>query len=73
MLQDNVGAISRHGVWGLQGTFGRSVQGRSTFLLHSVKSCVDGMEKKTGLWCPSHHLVQMKRRHEQFLMLRRCA
>lgn len=28
MLQDNVGAISRHGVWGLQGTFGRSVHGK---------------------------------------------
>lgn len=46
MPQDNVGAISGSRVWGLQGGFGRSIRGRSTFLLHSVKSCMDGMEKR---------------------------
>lgn len=31
-------------MWGLQGAFARAAQGRSTFLLPSVKVFVDGME-----------------------------
>lgn len=53
MLQDGVGAISGSRVWGLPGRFGRSIRGRSTFLLHSVKSCADGMEKDQAPGVPA--------------------
>ena len=61
MLQDNDSAIRGSRVWGLQGAFGRAAQGRSTFLLPSVKVFVDGMEiRQTPVSQPRSGMDEMK-------------